>query len=415
MASGDDHILSFYDKNKSFNKMLTKQLIKSATKFAYMKFGLEMCKKINLFLVAQAMCNAFPLEFANTSALIAQNGRQGILYEAARYFKDVKRRSSGDLPIAKKKKLSQDEAQPELSDDPNMEEKIKRLQGLCHNEQVQILNLLRSTFDYRQKLLNNSEKKYQNELIFNFFIVQPAYLNEEFNLHFPTKQSKLYQEWPKLEVVVDAVAREYSKNLPGKKIIVPHDERPFLSLLQLIGTKQQGRRKNNEVRENFCTSWSRLIECHNVNTPPETIKTNTLNRQPFLVALISTNRTEVTQYMIILQPKVIALDPDVKFSAAFDILFKIYKVFNLEVPHSLQNFFNFFEEFIFEIQQFDIPRNKRIYDKIKKASTNQLLNEIDIVEIAGMNQENNQEEVEAEPQASSTEQLPPEAEETLQN
>lgn len=234
-----------------------------------------------------------------------------------------------------------------------------------HTDRNIIISLLQATFEHRKALMNNKSGTQQSHLIFNFFVRDPTLMNEEFELNFPGKQSRLLIEWPKIQDAIPRVLKEYNKNAPGNKIVVPDDAKPFFDLLRLLGTRQNGKRKiGNEKRDNFATTWNRVVESHPMNTSPQEIRSLSDNTQPFIISYYSTARSEIVQYCIVLNESVISLDPSKKFIDAFDCLFKTYKIFNLGVPNSVLNFFNFFSEFLYEINAHDTPSNTRVFEKI---------------------------------------------------
>lgn len=67
-----------------------------------------------------------------------------------------------------------------------------------------------------------------------------------------------------------------------------------------------------------------------------------------MICVVDANSSQL-QFNVVVDSTIIHRQIQSDFVAAFDLLFKIYFVANLDYPGPLKNFFNFIEKYVYEI------------------------------------------------------------------
>lgn len=311
-----------------------------------------MAQKGNLTKLANAVMHLFPLEFSNLDMLVPVKGRGGPLFHAAFYRVDLERKKKKDLNEPMEEMENVEDADAEEID---LDKEVTFLRSACGADKTAVERALKATYSHRRDLL--LENGNIRELLFGFFISHPTFISFEFNLAFPGSDAEKFST---LRFnVLSEIESQFKPVKQNQNLEVPDDVQPFLILFRLIG---HAIAKRVTERDNFVTSFSRILEFYPHNTPNDTILLESTNLQPFLVGKYAEDVKHITQYLLILRPHIIPLNQN--FQECYDLLFKSFHIFNFEYPYSTNRFYKYFEEFVYNIHEHNNPQHKLLHVKI---------------------------------------------------
>lgn len=89
------------------------------------------------------------------------------------------------------------------------------------------------------------------------------------------------------------------------------------------------------------------------------------SESPFLIAR-GANKLALSQFMVVVDNKIIPLSAQFGMKEAFDVLFKVFFIFNIEFSSSLHNFFVFFSKYAYGLENDKVSaRCEEIFLKFK--------------------------------------------------
>lgn len=358
--SGESLLLEKCKNKQALNDKLEKRLFSLAATFGYSKFQDKVRRSANLRMLASALAGAFPHEYESADKLVLTKGRGGKLYNACKYRveqnQELNRSEEALKPLEEDSTL----------DDNALNAIVESLRSMKSTEKVAIYDGLEKTLKLRHKILKNGTTQAKSRLIFSFFLVNPDYINYDYALLYPGKESQMMENWAPIAESLAAFERTFKVPAKINMLEVPSAVEPYVSLLRLVGVNSVGKTKSTEPRDTFKRAFSRILEFHQLNTPIEDIKSSTNNTEPFIVALYSENKSTISQFLIIIQSNTITLKPLTSFETTFSIYFKIFTIFNIPPPASLKRFFQFFVQHIFNIQENRDLKSDQLHSRIQK-------------------------------------------------
>lgn len=154
----------------------------------------------------------------------------------------------------------------------------------------------------------------------------------------------------------------------------------MLDFLKLVG---HASRSKSQRADNFKTAFSRLLQFFPCGTTSAGILSATKNTQPFIVGKYARSKKEVIQWFLVLHPVVIPLPSCTTLIGAIDLLHKVFHIFHLEYPDSLQRLYGYFDEFILQIGKMKFTRSTQLNARFIREMKSQPSNyeELEAVEV----------------------------------
>lgn len=349
-------------------KDLEKKLMQICALESSKRYGVKMLHGKNLLEMAAAVMTLFPKSYPEEAILVQRTPvRRGLLYNACAYLKSQlfapKPKESGE-------ELSSNapEDDPDFEMAPSPENIVEQLKYAMAADVTTIKIGLTQTFKYRSDLLIKSEK-FPDNLIFQFYWINPkVFINHEFSLRYKkTNINALLEYWPRASSVMTPLLFLHKKQMCKED--VPPEILSFMNFIKILG-HLPAKRKRNVPNDNFLTTCSRLVKFYKVDESEEEILSKSrLNTQPFLVGKYTEATKEIQQYFLVYDPSVFPLPLGFDFLDAIDILYKIYHIFILDFPPSLQRLYSFFDQFVFGIGSQSITNNLKVFSQIQNELT----------------------------------------------
>ncbi|XP_073323624.1 uncharacterized protein [Pagrus major] len=220
-----------------------------------------------------------------------------------------------------------------------------------------ILQKMKETFEYRQRLIHNSEESHTVLSVFPRLLDTKGLIPQDFNLLFgPETAAKLLEKWHtafKGKVIREAESLVTTPVLQSllKSARNRHDEasedRPewdsdmasFLLLLHIL-PPQPTKKKTQKI--SAAQAMGHLVVFHkSCKSLEEHLENQDGHRQPYLLAS-GTSKRAISTYYTVMDKKLIPCQGTTSL-AAVDELFKLHFVFSVTYDSALHNMFTFLQ------------------------------------------------------------------------
>lgn len=365
IQNGNDHILKLYHSENPLTKQHSKLIMQDAASLGFETFSFQVGQRNNVLILASAIMFLFPKEYPSINLLIPVRGRNSPLYNAVLNRVRLERQKQKEVGGKKNGDNDKSDSEESENEENSIEEHINYLESAHSKEIESIKKSLIATWSFRQEILGNPERDI-NALIYNFFIADVNFISFEFNLYIKNKYGvQLINDG--FEIVKMDILFKVDPKMQNNMYEVADAIKPFYGLIKLLGHGTSRKKMNHpNIADTFEGACGRLIQFICINAPnSETDKIT--NTQPYLLGKFETNLLAVKQYCIVYESRIIPLDPKFTFIQCFDMLFKVFHIFDIHYPSSLEKFYLFFEEFIYGFKRNDIPHNSFIFQKIVRA------------------------------------------------
>ncbi|XP_039539974.1 uncharacterized protein LOC120487716 [Pimephales promelas] len=286
-------------------------------------------------------------------------------------------------------------------DDPKTEEKGGPLldRQLCHHEDqldndqsVEAISLMnhtsdrevimqkmRATFEYRQRLIHDPERSTTILSVFPRFLDTKGLIHQDFTLLFGSETaSRLFERWPTVfKAKVIRLAETLTSTPLLKRLLSSSREKreeldspewdsdisSFLLLLHLLSPQASGRKKANRISISQAVDHVLVFQkaCRSIQEHLEAEE----NRQPYILATGS-SKEAISQFFIVVDKKLIPCQESSSL-AAIDELFKVHFVFSITYDLPLKNMYTFLQTTVYRIDvgtTSESPRVKELRAKL---------------------------------------------------
>ncbi|XP_073795644.1 uncharacterized protein sb:cb449 isoform X3 [Danio rerio] len=289
-------------------------------------------------------------------------------------------------------------------DDPKTEEKGGPLldRQLCHPEdqldsdqsleaislmnhtsdREVIMQKMRATFKYRQRLVRDPEKSTTILSVFPRFLDTKGLILQDFTLLFGSETaSRLLERWPTVFKSKIIKLAETLTSTPLLKRLLSSakqnkesseaedfpewdsDISSFLLLLHFLSPQVSGRKKIQKMSISQAIDHLVVFQkaCRSIQEHLETED----NRQPYILA-IGSSKEAISQFFIVLDKKLIPCQESSSL-AAIDELFKVHFVFSISYDPPLKGLFTFLQTTVYRIDvgsTSETPRVKELRAKL---------------------------------------------------
>ncbi|XP_073320372.1 uncharacterized protein [Pagrus major] len=254
--------------------------------------------------------------------------------------------------------------QPEIGGQLD-EERCKEVVSLMNHtsDREIILQKMKETFEYRQRLIHNSEESHTVLSVFPRLLDTKGLIPQDFNLLFgPETAAKLLEKWHtafKGKVIREAESLVTTPVLQSllKSARNRHDEasedRPewdsdmasFLLLLHIL-PPQPTKKKTQKI--SAAQAMGHLVVFHkSCKSLEEHLENQDGHRQPYLLAS-GTSKRAISTYYTVMDKKLIPCQGTTSL-AAVDELFKLHFVFSVTYDSALHNMFTFLQTTVYGI------------------------------------------------------------------
>lgn len=290
-------------------------------------------------IVALAIQALFPELYPNVNVLLPSNSNYGAfgkaLTNAVTSYKKYKKRVANEvvaeIPMEIEEDQETNESLEENNNDENGNAHIRYLKTVTgsKNELSRIKIALRETQNIRQE----SYKTGKTEFIFDLYFTNPYFIKYDCNLLYPESQNLEADEINNLRAFC---LKEQVKKV--KKFKIKEEIDLFEAIIHLCGKTKGGKSKASEMLYHTC----------NENIGLEALKQLATTRsQPFIII----RESSPIQYLVAFDSKILALNPRKyqTFGKAFNVLFKMFYLFNIKFPEELKKFYTFFAIGIYKV------------------------------------------------------------------
>lgn len=271
-------------------------------------------------------------------------------------------------------------------DDPKMEEKggpLLERQICCHEDQLDdnqsleaislmshtsdrevIMQKMRATFEYRQRLVHDPERCTTILSVFHRFLDTKGLILQDFTLLFGSETaSRLLERWP---TVFKSRVIKLAEPLPSTPLLKrllssakqnresssaqdspewDSDISSFLLLLHLLSPQASGRKKTHKI--SISQAVDHLVVFHKACRSLEEHLETEENRQPYILASGS-SKEAISRFFIVVDKKIIPCQESSSL-AALDELFKVHFVFSISYDLPLKNMYTFLQTTVYKI------------------------------------------------------------------
>lgn len=92
-----------------------------------------------------------------------------------------------------------------------------------------------------------------------------------------------------------------------------------------------------------------------------------IEKQPHIIA-VGANKQAISQYYIVLDGRLLCVPFNFSFVQTFDLLFKIFYIFNIDFDVCLQTFYNYFATYIYNTGTIKTTRMIEINSRFENKS-----------------------------------------------
>ncbi|XP_073713147.1 uncharacterized protein [Misgurnus anguillicaudatus] len=239
----------------------------------------------------------------------------------------------------------------------------------------QVAAKMKSTFQYRQKMIHDPEKSSSVISLFPRFLDTKGLVLQDFELLFGVETaSKLLEKWDsclKQKVIQEAKALTQSLHLScliqsaELQCNTSHgatdwdsEMSSLLLLVYLLPPPSSGNKK--VVKISVREAVDRVVKFHKSCCSFEEVLGSTQTTQPYILA-VGTSKSSIHEYYIVLDGQLIPCMAKSSLSA-FDELFKTHYVFGISYDAALHNMFTFLQTTIYNIDVGITHESPRIGD-----------------------------------------------------
>ncbi|KAL1248825.1 hypothetical protein QQF64_022143 [Cirrhinus molitorella] len=250
------------------------------------------------------------------------------------------------------------------------------------SEHEVIMQKMRATFEYRQRLVHDPERSTTVLSVFPRFLDTKGLILQDFTLLFGSETAcRLLERWPtafKTKVIrlaetltstplLKRLLSSANQNREGSEAQDSpewdSDISSFLLLLHLLSPQASGRKKTHKI--SISQAVDHLVVFHKACRSIQEHLEMEENRQPYILASGS-SKEAISKFFIVVDKKVIPCQATSSL-AAIDELFKVHFVFSISYDLPLKNMYTFLQTTIYKIDvgtTSESPRVKELRAKI---------------------------------------------------
>ncbi|XP_042562130.1 uncharacterized protein LOC122131465 [Clupea harengus] len=374
---GGEHIMQEYGKTKSLTDATRRQMINILAAEMTETHGTSPPKNVRV-MYAQGIVALFPyLEdpFSQHGYEHYYDPESGSGYLAWR-LKTIQRKSSeergGSVSRSPKVGGPSHGRQPFISDKVQSDDVEAAIAVLRHSaDEDTIREKMKTTFIYRQAMVNDESKAADVFLVFPRFLDTPGLIEQDFRLLFgEATANKFLERWP--TTFRARVIKESHGLVPTTELLDlmrnaestaevengwDSDMSAILLLLHLLPPSAQGRKRPGKISASQAVDH--LIRFQKAGTSVQQHLDNiTQSSQPYLLAQGST-RSSIHSYFIVIDKHALPCKATGSVGA-FDELIKAHYVFGTSYSSSLSSFFTFVQTTIYNIDIGETKETPRI-------------------------------------------------------
>lgn len=379
--------MDYYTRQNSITDQMKREVLRIVAKYMIKTGNGDSPSVKNRRRAAAALKGVFPLVWPDETVLVGKNCRDGSLsYAFKNHMEAYNKKKEQNMDFSDESEM--DESEMVVEEDPEEDTSDDETDGtssesaneeVSREEETGVIGEEEESEDIRylrHVIVNSSTlptvkahldrtRKHRLDVMmdqplkymFDIFRTNPELLIHEFNSTWPEHSYKFLDQSAKFVRFVQQKGLEAKKNFDNIEVISSETE-PFEILVVLLGRVLGGASK--AVRD-----FVRKV--HAQATQNEIKDVCSEKEHPFIIIRASTP----PQYIISVDGKGIFLSP-IYFPdcrTTFDLLYKVYWLFNIEYPKNLKKFYAFFERSIYDMKSSNNETSPIMLDLIGKYKT----------------------------------------------
>lgn len=319
--------------------------------------------------VAQAIMDAFPQIYSSTSVLMGANAHDGLLSNAFKYSK--KKYLEHHIPQQQQQQHSETEMDATINEllelsiiadtdgDGNHvqqgemdSEYFHILTNATAANDSAVINALKCTFAVRRESILKSERNF----IFNVFFEHPMYLNVDFKLLCEAKEADDQKFLQKKNSIFSSINNIFTSQFHTRKQFINQihpDLQPYAKIITFLYNT------TDKVIHSKLAQFTKTVSENLSIADLHRLQDN--HSQPLIII----RESDPKEYLISFDGKFVPLMNG--FDDAFDMLLKIFLLFNIEYPKEVTKMFVALEALTFKIDRVS-KKTSKVLDLIGKVN-----------------------------------------------